>query len=91
MRGGGIGHVTKGFGRFATIPEIGIVFMNSGAVAGKPGQQLIKAMLIMENYNPTPGLASWSPLIRVMITGLSQFQLGQDSLALPDFGNGPAD
>ncbi len=77
--------ITKGFGRFMTIPEIAVVFMNAAAAPGSPTNRIIKGSIIMETFNPTPGLASWSPHMRVMITGLSQFKLNNQMMGFPDY------
>ncbi len=82
--------VTHGFGRFSTIPEIGIVFYYSGTFkdSGSVTRQGVSAAIVMEQYNPTPGLGSWSPHARYAIRGLGQFKLNGQSLWLPDVGTG---
>ncbi len=53
---------TKGFGRFATVTEAAIVFTRDNT--------FLRAHLILEVFNPTPGLASWSPHVRYEVAGL---------------------
>ncbi len=69
---------TKGYGRFATVTEAAVVFHLSAA------GDTLQAGLVLELFNPSPGLASWSPHVRYEIEGLSNFQVSGEAV-------GPAD
>ncbi len=85
--------VTKGFGRFMTVPEVAVVFYNTTPTnpdkTKSPANAQIKAALLMDYFNPSPGMASWSPNVRYVITGLGPWKLGDTSgnaqtLGFPD-------
>ena len=82
---GKVGANTKGFGRFSTITEVAItMFLHQTPPApGKPTPPLeLRAALVMEPFNPTPGNASWSPNVRYVVKHLDRMKVGG-----PAFGN----
>ncbi len=86
--------ITKGFGRFNTIYEVAIVFFTNGLKdttkpASATNPYVMQAAIIMDPFNPTPGLPCWSPNCRCAITGLGNFTItdknfGTQSLYFPD-------
>ena len=91
---------TMGFGRFPTITEASLVIYPtsytqgaSGFVDNIPGPErnlkgfkakTVKAFLLLEFFNPTPGLPSWSPLMKIEAKGLDGFGLSEGgSLNMP--------
>jgi len=75
---------TKGFGRFATITKAAILFFATNATedASKPIDKM-QAYLLLEPFNPTPGLASWSPHVRYVVEGLDKFKVAGNSMGFP--------
>lgn len=75
-RPGNTPHETSGHGRFATVSEAAIVFYkqysdangNRAKDASDPG--FLRAVLLFEYFNPTPGPASWSQAVRIVVKGL---------------------
>jgi hypothetical protein len=65
---------TKGYGRFATISEVAVTMYKYKPNAASPTE--LRAAVILEPFNPTPGNASWSPNVRYVIEGLEDFQVG---------------
>ena len=79
--------VTKGFGRFLTIPEVAVIFFSPPADPNYPlpnGMRIVKAAVVVGFFNATPSPVTWSPHMRVGIKGLSQFRVSGQSLNLPD-------
>ena len=78
---------TKAFGRFPTITQAAIVFVASDAMA-LPGSQAlfaeitkkVQAYVILEPFNPAPGVVPLAPLFSCRLRGLDQFSLGDQSL-----------
>ncbi len=85
------GTVNKGFGRFSTIAEAAIDFFQVSNPPTPtpltppppptvtpilpPTTADLGAFLILQPYNPSPGFPSWSPSMRVEVTGLDAFKV----------------
>lgn len=67
---------TRGFGRFSTVSEVAVVFHREN----KANVDTLQAGLVLELFNPVPGLASWSPHVRYEIEGLSNFRVSGPAL-----------
>ncbi len=67
---------TQGFGRYATVTEVALVFHHVKVQA----KDYLRAYVILEPFNPTPGPASWSPHLRYVIKGLEKFQVGGSAI-----------
>lgn len=80
---------TKGFGRFPTITEATLVFMAVDAeplppptTAGPPPPPhaprvtKIQAFLILEPFNPAPGVMPLAPHFVCLVQGMDQFKMG---------------
>ncbi|XHR28390.1 MAG: Verru_Chthon cassette protein A [Chthoniobacteraceae bacterium] len=65
----GSGAGTRGFGRFSTITGAAVVFYRCNP-ASDPNPA-IRAVLILEPFNPTPGLPVWSNNVHYVIKDLS--------------------
>ncbi|HSJ01051.1 MAG TPA: Verru_Chthon cassette protein A [Verrucomicrobium sp.] len=63
---------TRGFGRFPTVTEAALVVYASSAT--DPSQ--MRAVLILEPFNPAPGPPVWSSHVRYTVKGLNGFMAG---------------
>ncbi|TLD71537.1 Verru_Chthon cassette protein A [Phragmitibacter flavus] len=70
---------TRGFGRFPTITEAALVFYASNP--DDPNE--VRAVLILEPFNPTPGPPVWSANVRYTAKGLDAFNAGSVNLGFP--------
>ena len=73
---------TKGFGRFPTVSEVGLVFFQTPDPAD-PKKNSIAAVLWIEPFCPSAGPPATVPLMRVCIRGLDQFEINGRSLDMP--------
>ncbi len=70
----------KGFGRFATVPKVALVFFATNAKEDGGAVNMMQAYLVLDLFNPTPGLASWSPHVRYVVKGLEHLKVDGTSL-----------
>lgn len=73
------GGTTMGFGRFATVSEVALVFQHATQTTPTGTDHLLRAHVILEPFNPSPGPASWSPYVRYVVKGLENVQVGGDA------------
>jgi uncharacterized protein (TIGR02600 family) len=66
-------NITKGFGRFATVTEAALVFY---VYKDSANVRWLRAHLILEPFNPSPGNASWSPHVRYVVKNLEKIKVG---------------
>lgn len=70
---------TRGFGRFPTITEAALVFYASSDT--DPTQ--MRAVLILEPFNPAPGPPVWSSHVRYTVKGMDAFTAGTTPMGFP--------
>ncbi len=73
----GPGVNTQGFGRFCTITEAAIDFFRCNDNPAEPVQ--IGAVLILQLFNPSPGMQSLKPDMRIRVRGMNNFTIQDDS------------
>lgn len=78
---------TKGFGRFATITKAALVFFATSGTTGSEDANAaankMQTYLVLEPFNPTPGLASWSPHVRYVVEGLENLTVNGTNMGFP--------